>query len=257
MRILKTLLASVFALVGLSSAVSAVPVTFTYTSDAVDLSNLNEDWQRAFFQSHWALRYLNGRQARISLEVDCTISSGRWSCAELQHSVGTYHIMYFSDRRAESAASGLKVVSARDFTDSGVFGRTFKVDETGQVIEWDLEGLEYGQVGDFRLSHRGDTYAWSFEDYPSSFFYCLYTFGVDLGATRGTCANGAAARSITREIHLGNGTWSVDASSILMTAPLPAGVPLMLSGIGLFAVMRRRRPKAASGTAGHPSACQM
>lgn len=250
MRFLTVVFSSALACAVLCIPAQAVPVTFTYTSNAVDLSDLNEDWQRAYIQGHWALGGLNGRQARISLEVDCTISSGSWSCRELQYGPDYSRALYFYDdyfNEWDVDRGSMKVVSAAGFQDRGVFARTFKVDETGQVIQWDLEGFEYNQVGDFRLSDTGDTYKWLFEDPASSWYYCYYTFEVGFDRTRNTCENGAAARSVNRLVQVGIGTWSVDASSLIVPAPVPVpgGLPLVLSGLGLFAYLRHRRSYVA------------
>ena len=239
----KSLFLNAFFIFGFASPALALPVTFTYTSNAVDLSVL-EDWEykmMTYTPYGWETK-LPGRQAGVTLEVDCEIGPAGVTCdTASQNAFSPYAASY--GLLGAGSQSAPKLVSAQGFTDLSTMIFEFAVDSSGKVIDWLFQGAEYGQVGDFKLSSEGDSWAyagWTSGDPYTS--YCWGVQGVEFNPLTGLCANGVALPDLNKVLSLGTGTWtsSLAYQAPVTSMPLPAGLPILLTGLAILVGLRRR-----------------
>ena len=106
------------------------------------------------------------------------------------------------------------------------------------MIEWDFMGFEHMQVGDFKLLHRGDSWAFAgWASWPEALYYEARHDATYDPFTE-TCSNGAAVFADQYKTHwdLGTGVWTSNLAEIRgpSEVPLPAGVPLVISALGLM-----------------------
>lgn len=237
MHVLRSVFLGALFGMGLGTSALAIPVTFTYTSNAVDFSVFDEDWESALLDQYDFInpRRMDGARATIELDVDCEINQGNWSCTEFS-GFGVFSLR--SPDPVADTVGNIKLLSKSGFTDVSLWFNRFKVDAAGQVQEWSFTGTEISGYGDFVLSNAGDRWEWG-TFIPAGVFYCQYTTGVFSGHTDDVCANGDPAKQFSTTVALGTGTWTVDTGAVLVATPLPGGLPLVLSVIGVFAYLRR------------------
>lgn len=241
MNVLRTFCSGIVAFIGLGSAALAVPVTFTYTSNKVDWSVL-EEWEARFMASsinNWNVLRPDGPQARLVLDVECDITGPTVTCASFSGPQPTVLETY----RLPATGSGITVREMSDFTDNRLLASDFRVGPDGKVVSWQFRGTEYGSAGDFYLSSAGDYWAYGGAHRNYEFAYCLYAHGSAEAVSGAECENGAPIGNAGKFLDLGTGSWT---SNLVLPAsvaavPLPAGLPVMLTGLAALGFLRRGR----------------
>ena len=234
------LVAVVLSLSALSTPAQAVPVRFTYEAQRVQAPVYDAEWKQIWFDTYagfykQTVLRMADFQAGITLEVECDVTGGVWDCASLEkpamYASGVHDI---SDDNV--IAPGIRHVSM-DGLWMNYSATRFRVGSAGRVVEWSFSGFEQ-YYGEFWFFDTGDRFMYTDAILDQALVYCQVTFGV-MAIDYRTCANGEIAPIFETSLDLGIGTWTndyVDPPGV----PLPAGLPLLLTALGLPLVLRRR-----------------